>query len=213
MFQRYLVGSSKHWRGATAFPQIDVNGLIRQVKIIDYNPETGKRKKSQDESWKWRLKERDWHKDVNGDDKIFFAGKQIMGYPKTANFQQCFFGEHLLRSDSKTVALVESEKTALIAAVYLPDFIWLATGGVNGCKWTDEKVYKVLCSRDVVLVPDLKAYEKWTDMAKVIATVTKSLKFFDLQQWEPTYKEIADGLDIADYLVRVRLSEFHVNKK
>ena len=108
---------------------------------------------------------------------------------------------------------MESEKTALIAAVYLPDFIWLATGGVNGCKWTDEKVYKVLCSRDVVLVPDLKAYEKWTDMAKVIATVTKSLKFFDLQQWEPTYKEIADGLDIADYLVRVRLSEFHVNKK
>jgi hypothetical protein len=33
------------------------------------------------------------------------------------NLSQCFFGEHLLIDTTKTVAIVESEKTAVIASV------------------------------------------------------------------------------------------------
>ena len=34
--------------------------------------------------------------------------------------KQCFFGEHLLREKTMPVAIVESEKTAIISSVYLP---------------------------------------------------------------------------------------------
>ena len=38
-----------------------------------------------------------------------------------------------LTSDTqRTVALVESEKSALIASFYLPQYLWIATGGKNG---------------------------------------------------------------------------------
>ena len=50
--------------------------------------------------------------------------------------RQCLFGEHLLAyasSMARTVAIVESEKTALIAALFIPDLVWLATGGMHGC--------------------------------------------------------------------------------
>lgn len=40
------------------------------------------------------------------------------------------FGEHLLQDKvNANVALVESEKTAVICALLLPEYIWLATGG------------------------------------------------------------------------------------
>ncbi len=71
------------------------------------------------------------------------------------------FGEVLLSIyPNKMVALVESEKTAIIASVYFPDFIWIATGGSDGCKWTQRGVCKVLEGRSVILYPDLGFFEK-----------------------------------------------------
>ena len=72
------------------------------------------------------------------------------------SLSQCFFGEHLLQEDkTKHIALVESEKIALIASNYLPQFLWIATGGKNGC--FNNKALSVLRNRDVVLFPDLRA--------------------------------------------------------
>ena len=46
------------------------------------------------------------------------------------DLSQCLFGEHLLaRYPDKPVALVESEKTAVVCASINPDCVWLATGG------------------------------------------------------------------------------------
>ncbi|MBK8966966.1 MAG: hypothetical protein IPM36_09860 [Lewinellaceae bacterium] len=46
---------------------------------------------------------------------------------------QCLFGEHQLQigNTGKKVALVESEKTAVLMSGLLPDYIWLATGGLR----------------------------------------------------------------------------------
>ena len=46
---------------------------------------------------------------------------------------QCLFGEHLLtRYRERIVALVEAEKTAVIGAGFIPEYVWLATGGRSG---------------------------------------------------------------------------------
>ena len=52
--------------------------------------------------------------------------------PENWELTKCLFGEHLLSAideKQKTVALVESEKTAIIASSIMPKYIWLATGG------------------------------------------------------------------------------------
>lgn len=47
------------------------------------------------------------------------------------NLKQCLYGEHLLKDKTKPIAVGESEKTAVIASAYLPQFIWVATSGAS----------------------------------------------------------------------------------
>lgn len=62
----------------------------------------------------------------------------------------CLYGEHLLSKD-KIICLIESEKTAVIASFFYPDFDWLATGGKSGL--TDEKI-SVLFNREIYYLND-----------------------------------------------------------
>jgi hypothetical protein len=49
---------------------------------------------------------------------------------KEPEFYQCLFGLHRITEDyqKKTIAIVESEKTAIVMSILLPHYIWLATG-------------------------------------------------------------------------------------
>ena len=90
--------------------------------------------------------------------------------------KQCFFGEHLLSDTSSTissnpVAIVESEKTALIAAHFIPDFTWLATGGTHGC--FNREAIQVLEGREVILFPDLKATDEWRQRLPMLESVCR----------------------------------------
>ena len=146
LMETYQVGSSKYWDGATVFWQIDHKSKVRTGKIMLYNAETGK-----------RIKEAYNH--VTWVHSVLHKGNY--------NLKQCFFGEHLL-SENKTrpVALVESEKTALIASYYLPQYLWLASGGKNGC--FNENSLSVLAGRSVVLFPDLGVTEYWQGKIEVM---------------------------------------------
>ena len=116
------------------------------------------------------------------------------------NLCQCFFGEHLLvRYSDKTVFIVESEKTALIAAHFMPDGLWLATGGKNGC--FNEKAVRVLAHRDVVLMPDLGATEQWKQKTSMLANVCRSVSVSTVLEDMATDEQRARGLDIADFLL------------
>ena len=108
--KRYFIGTSKHWNGATVFWQIDTQGKIRTGKIMLYSPTTGKRVKEPFNHIHWEHK----------------ALKQ-----PEFELRQCLFGEHLLIDKTKPVAIVESEKTAVIASGYLPQFIWVAVGSLT----------------------------------------------------------------------------------
>ena len=101
--RRYKVGTSKFWDGATVFWQTDNQNKVRTGKIMLYNSETGKRIKEPYNHVTW--------------------GHSVL-HKCDYNLRQCFFGEHLLlENKSRLVALVESEKTTLIASYYLPQFL------------------------------------------------------------------------------------------
>lgn len=181
LVSRYFIATSKHWNGATVFWQIDTQGKVRTGKIMLYNPTTGKRDKTIQPPVYWV------HKALN-----------------IENYKQCLFGEHLLTDKTKPVAIVESEKTAIIASVYLPQFIWLACGQLQGL---NEAKCQVLKGRNVTLFPDLNGFEKWNIKAKELAHIT-SFTVSDLLESRASAIERQQGLDLADYLIRFYWKQF-----
>lgn len=110
--------------------------------------------------------------------------------------KQCFFGEHLLsKNPTKSVAIVESEKSALIAAHYMPDFIWLATGGMHGCFKAD--VISILKGRSIMLCPDLGAKEVWLDIADFLLMVeTPAMILQKMIKRNPNLQTLIDCLHL-----------------
>jgi hypothetical protein len=181
LIAKYYIGSSSQWPVSTIFYQIDINKNIRTGKIALYDTITGKENK-----------EHYWVHSSLKQDKF--------------NLQQCFFGEHLLLQDkTKPVAIVVNEKTAIIASVYLPQFIWIAADSLDNL--TDQ-MYEILKDRTVVLYPDLnKEYNEFKVKAEGLShitnfTVSKQLKNI------ATEDEKKNGLDLADYLLRYNHKDF-----
>ena len=177
LISRYFIGTSKHWPGSTVFWQVDSSGKVRTGKIMLYSPSTGKRIKEPYNHITW--------------------AHSVLKQPDF-NLIQCFFGEHLLKDTSKPVAIVESEKTAVIASQHLPQFIWLAVGSLTNLS---RKRCQVLQGRKVVLFPDLNGFEKWQEKAKELSGIA-SFTVSDLLEQKATETEREQGLDLADYLVR-----------
>lgn len=177
--EKYYIGTSnKPWVGSVVFWQIDYMNRIRAGKVMQYNPATGKRLKNP-----YR-------------DFITWIHK-VEDLPKY-ELSQCFFGEHLLKNSTKPVAIVESEKTAVIASVHFPEFVWLACGQLNGLNPTKARVLE---GRKVVLFPDVNGYEKWLAKAKELSSIT-TITVSDYLEKHASPKERADGCDLADYLLR-----------
>lgn len=173
----YRIGSSNKWPGATVFWQLDSTGRARTGKIMLYNANTGRRVKQPYNHVGWM------HRHL-----------KLSHY----NLQQCLFGQHLLHlHPNAPVALVESEKTALIANVYMPEFIWLATGSLQGLS---ARMCQPLKGRQVVLWPDIKGYATWAAKAAELKHLAK-FTVSHLLETVATPEQRQQGCDLADYLV------------
>lgn len=177
-FERYKVGTSKKWGGATVFWQIDKDGNARAGKLMGYNPLDGHRIKEPIPRVCWV------HSEL-----------KLSGF----HLKQCLFGEHLLATSSATIMLVESEKTCLIASHFMPDFLWLATGGKDGC--FNEETMQVLHDRDVILMPDLGATDKWTKKSSILTPICKSVTVSTVLEQMATDEQREAGLDISDFFL------------
>ena len=183
LVQKYLVGTASHWSGATVFWQLDYNERVRAGKVMLYNPATGKRVKEPFSHVSW----------VHG-----------LLSPKTQDYglKQCLFGEHLLAHyPEQIVAITESEKTAIIAGGFMPQYVWLAAGSLEGL--TAEKC-KVLQHRRVVLFPDVNGYDKWRQKAHELTLKIPTAKFMvdgALEQCA-TAADRQQGIDIADRWIK-----------
>jgi len=182
LMQRYLVGTANHWQGSTVFWQVDFDLHIRTGKIILYSSKTGRRIKKPFNHITW---------------------VHSLLHSEEFNLKQCFFGEHLLLLDTiRPVAIVESEKSALVASYYLPQFLWLATGGKNGC-FRQENL-KVLQGRNVVLFPDLGATEYWNQKTCMMKDIGIEVIVFDYIEKSATPEQRNEGYDIVDFLLETK---------
>lgn len=120
--------------------------------------------------------------------------------PADWTLSQCLFGEHLLsRYPDNKVMLVESEKTALIACAFMPQFNWLATGGKSNLGGDR---LDVLRDREVIAFPDLDAIEHWTQKLSAYPNIRISTLIRDAA----ANGTLPSNADIADWIISYRQS-------
>ncbi|RZK26583.1 MAG: hypothetical protein EOO43_02385 [Flavobacterium sp.] len=213
LISKYYIGTTNKcgrrvtgdWKAATVFWYIDIQKRIRagQVKLFD---STGHTAKYIDHEGETRSCTDGIHTPIKfeytkrGEDlpqwlANYIEGKKIF----------CLFGEHLLTKDlSKSVSIVEAPKSAIIASIYFPQFIWLAVGALS---YLTEERCAVLKGRNVILFPDLGAFDKWSARAielKHIAKFTVS----DILERGATEDHKKAGLDIIDFITQYDYREF-----
>lgn len=174
----YRLGTHKNTNYLTNAPifwQIDLENRVRTGKIIQYNAK-GKRVKGQ-QNWYHRI----YHKN-------------------SFNLKQVPFGLHLLnKHPAKKIAIVESEKTAILMSLAIPEFNWLAVGS---CQNLSFNMLKLIKNKDVILFPDADKYELWKSK---IPKLPKS-NFYHLSELLYTYAtdyEKKEDYDLADYYLRI----------
>lgn len=171
----YRLGTSKRWPGAAVFWQIDEAGRVRRGKVMLYNAETGRRVKEPGN---------------------MVAGVHWLLGMADRKPEPCLFGLHLAAaSSSRPVAVVESEKSAIIGAGFVPNFTWMATGGKGTL---NKPMLEPLTGRRVVLFPDLGAFDDWMEKAAGWPGVQVS----SLLEGRASAEDRAAGLDVSDFLLR-----------
>ena len=175
--QNYFVTGTNHfWNNATVFWQINNKELIQGAKIMLYDRFTGKRIKEPYNHINWL------HKATKEPD---------------FNLSQCLFGLHRINEDyQKTVAIVESEKTAIVMSIFLPDFIWLATG--SKCNFKTERIL-LLKKRNIIAFPDKGEYNNWLNKANELSALGFKIAVSDLIE----QTNFENGFDLADYYFKM----------
>lgn len=166
--EKYRIGDAKDRK--VIFWQIDQENRIRTGKIMLYDSETGKRAKNVKNSFDWV------HRHVKGPYQL----------------AQCLYGLHLVKKSTTPIAVVESEKSAIIASLTIPEYTWDATGGKQ-----NYRLLEVLRGHDVTLFPDLGAYQDWSKYA-----VKYGFKVSEMLEQIASSEEKENGLDIADYILK-----------
>lgn len=164
----YRLGATRD--GGIIFWQIDPQGRVRSGKVMHYGT--------------------DGHR--TGHPYWVHTLLQRQGQlPADWTLTQCLFGEHLLsQRPADTVCLVESEKTAIVCALFYPSFLWLATGG---CGQLSVEKLKPLVGRKLVVYPDSGALEKWEAQLKL----TQGLSYTLVRQLE----DYPPNTDLADLML------------
>lgn len=182
--EKYRVGSCTKWKGSTIFWQIDQEFKVRGGKVMLYNKFSGKRVKKPYNHITWV------HKHLKID---------------KFNLNQCLFGLHLIanQSKNKTICVVESEKTALIMSIVLPEYQWLATGSKSGFK--ESYLYPIKDFK-VIAYPDKSVYTEWKKVADSLNAKGYKIRCSDFAE----EIDIDDGDDLVDYLLPNKVAKFEV---
>jgi len=172
----FITGTNHFWNNATVFWQINNKEQIQCAKLMLYDRFTGKRVKEPYNHINWL------HKAT-----------------KETDFKicQCLFGLHRINEDyQKTIAICESEKTAIVMSIFLPEFIWLATGSKGNFKF---ELLEPLKKRNVIAFPDKGEYNNWLQKSIELTALGFKISVSDLIE----QTDFENGFDLADYYFEI----------
>ncbi len=198
---RYRLGATKE--GGVIFWEIDAQNRVHTGKIMYYQSDCH-RDKTHTPTWVHALiKEK---------------------LPQDYELQHCLFGLHLINthpdplmgrgylSERATggavkpphIAIVESEKTAVIMSEIIPEFIWLSCGGLQMFK---PELLSPLTDHKVILFPDTdesgEAFTTWTQIAQQankLYPFKHPLRISNLLERFATSSQKSHKIDIVDFL-------------
>lgn len=164
--------------GACVFWQIDKNFSVRTGKIISFD------------------------KEGHRSGYISWVHSELLKQKKINEFElkQSLFAEHLIILNPKiqTVAIVESEKTAVICQVFWQNIIFLACGGLSNLN--SEKLEAVK-SKKILLFPDSDGYEKWKIKSHELSRKGFNIRISEIIERMENEETKENGYDLADYLI------------
>ncbi len=171
----YCVGTFDDY---ACFPSIDRLNRVCRAKLMRFNRATGKRLKGEYDTSSLPAK---------------------LKLKADFNYKQVFFGEHLLQKyPNKPIAIVESEKSAIIGSLCFPEFVWL---GSNSKSWLKSERLQRLDNRQIVLYPDADGFDLWQSVASDAQRQGLTIKVSRLIENHATDEQKANGYDLADYLI------------
>jgi hypothetical protein len=193
LLRKFHVGTSKYWPDACVFWLIDERGRIRNGQVVQFD-ESGRTVKIPERRTRWMhtamtrslqsngMALPDWlneHNSTKGSCSYLYGLFQLATAPA-----------------SYPIAVVESPKTAVIASVYFPQFIWMATLGLGNL---NSERLEPLRGRRIVLWPDVGGYNHWQTKAAALSKSGFTIQVSDLLEKKAVDEQ---GLDLADILLR-----------
>ncbi len=163
-------------------------GSFRTGKIMQYNPDTGKRIKDKPQI--------DW---------IHSRLKNSGDLPGDFEHTLCLFGEHLMSAEknkSKPIGIVESEKTALIASICMPNYVWMSSGGLHNL--SIEKLAPIK-QHNIIVFPDASkgniAFNKWGKIVQNAYMLGYKISISSYLEDRVTEEQREKGYDLGDLLI------------
>ena len=182
---RYRLGCTKD--GGVIFWEIDDHQRVHTGKIMYYKSDCH-RDKQRTPTWIHSLMK----------DKL----------PQNYELQHCLFGLHLLGAEGGSVAIVESEKTAVILSEIIKDFIWLSCGGLQMFK---PELLAPLVNHKVIIFPDTdetgEAFNSWLTVlqqASKLYTFKYPLRISNLLEQHTSPDQKQRKIDLVDFLFETR---------
>ncbi len=172
ILDRFKVGTARN--GGTVFWYFDKDGCCRKPKVVFYASDGH------------RVKDDPGRK------------PHCAGYTNAKGYTLPLFGEHQLNNclypAHTPVVLVESEKTALIGYAFLPQYVWLASGGARSLNKARSTVLK---TRQVLILPD--ADDAGREGAQRAMQLLKNVGV--KAQIKDLFPGKTDRTDLADHLI------------
>lgn len=173
------------------------------VKFVRYTPE-GKRDKSEGTTGAPNFIPHYLGKAYLRSQKIETDNARLEDWQDYYKFNRCFYGEHLWDPEKDT-CLVESEKTAVIAAFFFPDYNWLATGGSNGMTFQQFELFYGYTGRIWNIVDnDTAGFKKsktinWLDRLASMREDKGEILSVNLCEGKPAGWDLADRIILEAY--------------
>ena len=169
------------------FWQVDDLGLIHNAKRICYRS--------------------GGHRDKQVPPMLIWPGKQ-----------QCLYGLHRYTGEnrSKPVAIVESEKSALIMSIVKPQYLWMATGSLNNF---NKQFLLPVKQAAITAFPDTdypsqkgvfksSAFTLWERAAQQMNRDGWNIKMSSALEDSATIPERMDKIDVADLVIEKAREDF-----